>query len=202
MRETSRPPSNGPAAGEAGFSLVEALVATGILLMIAIGIIPFFATSILNNTRGSDSTTSTNYSRTQVENLLQLPFNSPSLAVPAAASQAETDEWWAPGAAGAINDAAEGWKDAAVTPKPAATVSPWSRTTIVTQYSVAALADGRLDPKTEAENGSTPANNVHLKVVAVEVDSAKGAVAQEDSSRFGAVLGGGETIAIQAIKAF
>src|SRR5437763_9528292 len=183
MRETSRPPSNGPAAGEAGFSLVEALVATGILLTIAIGIIPLFATSILNNTRGSDSTTSTNYSRTQVENLLQLPFNSPSLAVPAAASQAETDEWWAPGATGAINDAAEGWKDAGVTPKPAATVSLWSRTTIVTQYSVAALTDGRLDPKTEAENGSTPANNVHLKVVAVEVDSAKGAVAQEDSSR-------------------
>lgn len=197
-----RTPSHVPRRGEAGFSLVEALVATGILLMIAIGVIPLFASSILNNTRGSDSTLSTNYSRTQVENLLQLPFNSPSLTVPAAASQAETDEWWAPGATGAINDSAEGWRDAALTPKPAGMVSPWSRKTTVAQFSVSALADGRLDPKTEAEDGSTPANNVHLKVVAVEVDSAKGAVAAQDSSKFGAVLGGGETITIQTVKAF
>lgn len=197
-----RTPSHVPHRGEAGFSLVEALVATGILLMIAIGVIPLFASSILNNTRGSDSTLSTNYSRTQVENLLQLPFNSPSLTVPAASSQAETDEWWAPGATGAINDSAEGWQDAALTPKPAATVSPWTRKTTVAQFSVSALADGRLDPKTEAEDGSTPANNVHLKVVAVEVDSAKGAVAAQDSSKFGAALGGGETITIQTVKAF
>src|SRR5436305_13986434 len=108
MRETSRPPAHGPAAGEAGFSLVEALVATGILLVIAIGVIPLFASSILNNTRGSDSTVSTNHSRSQVENLLQLPFNSPSLSVPATVSQAETDEWWAPGATGTINDPSEG----------------------------------------------------------------------------------------------
>lgn len=197
-----RAPSHVRRRGEAGFSLVEALVATGILLMIAIGVIPLFASSILNNTRGSDSTLSTNYSRTQVENLLQLPFNSPSLTVPAAASQAETDEWWAPGATGAINDSAEGWRDAALTPKPTGMVSPWSRKTTVAQFSVSALADGRLDPKIEAEDGSTPANNVHLKVVAVEVDSAKGAVAAQDSSKFGAVLGGGETITIQAVKAF
>jgi len=197
-----RPRSPEQPSREAGFSLVEALVATGILLLIAIGLIPLFASSILNNTRGSDSTVSTNFSRTQVESLLQLPFNSPSLTVPAAAGQAETDEWWAPGATGTINDAAEGWKDAAATPKPASTVSPWARTTTVSQFSVAALADGRLDPKTEAENGATPANNVHLKLVAVEVDSAKGSVAAQDSSKFGAVLGGGEKIAIQAVKAF
>ena len=197
-----RPRSQEHPSGEAGFSLVEALVATGILLLIAIGLIPLFASSILNNTRGSDSTVSTNFSRTQVEGLLQLPFNSPSLTVPAAGSQAETDEWWAPGAAGTINDPSEGWVNAAVTPKPASTVSPWSRTTVVSQFSVAALADGQLDPKSEAENGATPANNVHLKLVAVEVDSAKGAVAAQDTSKFGAVLGGGEKIAIQAVKAF
>lgn len=190
------------ASGEAGFSLVEALIATGILLMIAIGVIPLFATSIMNNTRGSDSTTSTNYSRSQVENLLQLPFSSPSLTVPASASQEETDEWWAPGATNAINDSSEGWKDASVTPKPVSTMSPWTRTTIITQYSVAAIDNGLLDPKTEAENGTTPANNVHLKMISVEVDSAKAGVFSQDTSKYGAALGGGEKITIQAIKAF
>jgi Tfp pilus assembly protein PilV len=198
--ETMEPTTHGRSA--AGFSLIEALIATGILLMIAIGIIPLFATSIMNNTRGSDSTQSTNYSRTQVENLLQLPFNGTTLTVPAAASQAETDEWWAVGATNAINDSAEGWKDSSVTPKPVKTVSPWSRTTIVTQYSVAALSDGVLDPKTEAENGTTPPNNVHLKVVQVEVDSSKAGVILQDTSKFGAALGAGEKITIQVVKAF
>ena len=69
---------------EAGFSLIEALIATGILLMIAIGIIPLFASSILNNTRGADSTTATNFSRSQLESLERLiSLATPAVAVPA-----------------------------------------------------------------------------------------------------------------------
>src|SRR5262249_22676774 len=40
------------AGPERGFTLVEGLVATAILLLVAIGIIPLFASSILNNTKG------------------------------------------------------------------------------------------------------------------------------------------------------
>jgi len=50
----------------AGFSFIEALIATGIMLIIAVGIIPLFASSVLNNTRGADSTTATNFGRSEI----------------------------------------------------------------------------------------------------------------------------------------
>jgi Tfp pilus assembly protein PilV len=187
---------------ETGFSLVEALIATGILLMIAIGVIPLFATSILNNTRGSDSTSATNHSRSQIENLLQLPFSAASLTVPSAATQAETDSWWSVGDTGMMNDSTEGWLAAKPSgTDPANTVVPWIRKTIVTQFSVSALDDGVLGTA-EAELGSTPPNNVHLKQVSVEIDSAKENTMKEDASPFGGPLGRGEKITIQVVKAF
>lgn len=179
---------------ETGFSLVEALIATGILLMIAIGVIPLFATSILNNSRGSDSTTATNHSRSQIEDMLQLPFSAASLTVPNAATQAETDEWWSMGNTGLVNDSTEGWLASKPSgTDPANTVVPWVRKTIVTQFSVSALDDGVLGTS-EAELGSTPPNNVHLKQVQVEVDSAKQGLTSG--------LGGGEKVILQVVKAF
>lgn len=172
-------------SAERGFSLVEALIATGILLLIAIGIIPLFATSILNNSRGADSTTATNHTRSQVEDMLQLPFNAASLTIGGVATQTETDEWWVPGDTGMLNDTTEGWKSTL----PTTGFVPWTRQTVVTQYSVSAVDNGILQTGA-AENGSTPANNVHLKMVQVEVDSGKKG------------LNSGEKVIMQAIKAY
>lgn len=185
MRRTSQGSARRADRAAAGFSLIEALIATGILLFIAIGIIPLFATSILNNSRGSDSTTATNHSRSQLEDMLQIPFSAASLTLPGSATQATTQEWWAPGNTGMMNDAAEGWMGA----QPTSGFVPWTRTTTVTQYSVAALDAGALGTGA-AELGSTPPNNVHLKQVQVEVDSGKQGLVS------------GEKVTIQVVKAF
>ncbi len=169
---------------ETGFSLIEALIATGILLMIAIGIIPLFASSILNNSRGSDSTTETNHARSQMEDLLQLPWGGAILTLPATGTTSEIDEWWAPGDTGMLNDSAEGWQAALPTG-----FVPWTRKTLITQYNISALDDGFLGTN-EVEDGSTPPLSVQLKMIQVEVDSGKQG------------FGSGEKIVLQAIKAY
>lgn len=170
---------------EQGFSLIEALIATGILLLIAIGIIPLFATSILNNSRGSDSTTATNHDRSQLEDMMQIPFNSPILTLGGAATQTESDEWWAPGDTGMLNDSTEGWRSVL----PTTGFVPWTRQTIVSQYQVSALDAGALQTGA-AENGSTQPNNVQLKLIQVEVDSGRKG------------LNSGEKVVMQVIKAY
>ena len=170
---------------EQGFSLIEALIATGILLLIAIGIIPLFATSILNNSRGADSTTATNHDRSQLEDMIQIPFNAPVLTLTGSATQTESDEWWAPGDTGMLNDSTEGWKSAL----PTTGYVPWTRQTIVSQYQESAL-DGGVLQAGAALNGSASPNVVQLKLIQVEVDSGKKG------------LNSGEKVVMQYIKAY
>ena len=56
--------------GAAGFSIIEALIAAAILLIIALGLLPLFSRSINDNVSGNDATQATNGSRTQIEELL------------------------------------------------------------------------------------------------------------------------------------
>jgi len=175
---------------DAGFSLIEALIATGILLMIAIGIIPLFANSILNNTRGADSTQATNYGRTKVENVERMDFNATPVTVLPGSQSLVTAEWWSPGTANQVNDATEGWRLGAV---PAGTVTPWTRQTTVTQYKIDAIQDGVLDPKTEAKDGSTGPDYVQLKMIQVDITSGK----QQSG-----LLGGGESITLRMVRAY
>jgi Tfp pilus assembly protein PilV len=174
------------AGAERGFTIIEGLVATAILLIVAIGIIPLFASSILNNSRGSDSTQASNFSKTSVENLLQMPFGNPALAVPAAGTQLKTDDWWKPGN-NKINDPSQGWQ--AGTPV-AGTLNIWTRNTIIQQYGLKDILDtgGLVTPL----NGATQANFVQLKLITVNVQSSKA----------GGILGVGERISLQTLKAF
>ena len=65
----------GSARATAGFSMIEALIAAAILLIIALGLLPLFSRSISDNVSGNDASQATNGSRTEVEEMLQLPFN-------------------------------------------------------------------------------------------------------------------------------
>lgn len=177
---------NLPAGAERGFTIIEGLIATAILLVVAIGIIPLFANSILNNTKGSDSTLATNFSKTSVENLLQLPFTNPSVTVPAGQPSLQVNDWWSPGS-GLLNDPSEGWQ--AGTPS-AGTVNIWTRSAVVQQYSMNdILTNGSL---TTPLDGSTQPNFVQLKMITVNVQSSKA----------GGILGAGERIGLQMVKAF
>ena len=78
-----RIPEDRPAAphGTAGFSIIEALIAAAILLIIALGLLPLFSRSISDNVSSNDATQATNGSRTEVEELLNVPFNNTRIVV-------------------------------------------------------------------------------------------------------------------------
>lgn len=171
-------------AAESGFSVVEALIAAALLLIIAIGIIPFFSTAMANNTRGSDSTQASNFTKTVLEDLLQIPFNNQTVAMPAGSTQIVRDQWWSPGDRELVGD--EGWQDGVSS----GTEDVWNRQVVITQHSINDVEDGLFDTPLD---GSADPINVHLKQIVVTVRSSRQA---------GNALGGGQTFVLRTFKAF
>jgi Tfp pilus assembly protein PilV len=171
---------------ERGFTIIEGLVASAILLIVAIGILPLFASSILNNTRGSDSTTASNFGKTSLESWGALPFDNSAILVPGGQTKLEIDDWWKPGN-GPINDPSQGWT---TTTPPTTTLSTWNRQTTIQQYQSVDVVNGG-DLSTPYD-GSVPANFTQLKLVTAVVQS----------SKQGGILGGGEHITFKVLKPF
>ena len=142
----------------AGFSLIESLIAAGILLGIVLGVLPMFTRAMLNNTAGGDSSSATNFSKSEVERLLQTDFNSPQTLVPGGAnSLVRPAEAWIQGAADHMGD--ERWTTAPT----AGDAELWVRTATVRQYSVRAF-DDRLLADNEALSGDAdPLLEIHIK---------------------------------------
>jgi Tfp pilus assembly protein PilV len=182
----SRAPRSRPSRPDAGFSLIEALIAAVILLIIALGLIPLFARSIRDNAVGADATQATNHGKAELEECLQLPFNNQKLAIPGAATVAAAVESWALGDPAQLGDANEGWVTGAPTNKG---VLVWTRTTSVRQYNISDLEDnGAL---TTPLPGNAQPIFVHLKEVEVEMDGDRGPV-----------LGGGRHAVYRVLKPF
>lgn len=189
-----RPHRQRPAVrrGEAGFSLIEALIAAAILLIIALGLLPVFSRSINDNVTGNDATQATNSSRTELEEMLQMPFNNTRMVVASGQTQTQTKDYYTRAktdpSTGAyqIGDATEGW----TTDSTGAGRGPilWNRTTTVQQYSITDLDDGKLDTPLD---GSTQANFVHLKQIQVLIENPK-----KD------LFGNGQGITLTVLKAF
>ncbi len=72
-------------ASEAGFSIVEGLIAALILAIILIGILPLVTRSMQNNMQGNDATNESNAVTDRLEMLYALPFNDPNLELVVAA---------------------------------------------------------------------------------------------------------------------
>jgi Tfp pilus assembly protein PilV len=173
-------------AGEAGFSMIEALVASLILLVIALGLIPVFSRSIDNNATGNDALQSTNFGRGQLEEVLQLPFNNQGLDIPAGQPQGQVVESWTQGTA-ALGDGNEGWAAGAAPTGRGAIL--WRRTMRVRQYGVSDVEDGTLST---ALPGGTQPIFVHLKEVEVQLDS----------GRTGGALGPARPLTLRVLKPF
>jgi Tfp pilus assembly protein PilV len=170
----------------AGFSLIEALIASAILLIIALGLLPLFSRSISDNVSGNDATQATNGSRTQVEELLNVPFNNDRMVIPAGAENSEAKTSYTAGALDKTGDTDEGWWA-----DPAGHGSVlWTRMSEVRQYSISDLDDGSLDDR-EAKLGGTESTFVHFKEVTVVVENQK-------KTLFGGVQG----ITLKVIKPF
>jgi Tfp pilus assembly protein PilV len=67
--------------GEAGFSLVEGLIAALILLFVIVGVLPLVSQSMINNLQGNTASFQTSSSVDGTEQLLSVPFNAPELAI-------------------------------------------------------------------------------------------------------------------------
>lgn len=142
---------------EEGFSVIEALIAAALLLIITIGILPFFTRSILNNAEGARSTTTTNYARSKIEELYQLPFDSGLLTVPPGATELETIEYY--------SARQKRWLNAPPTNEP----TTFTRSIRVRQFNISALEDnGRFDDGEALAGGVTP-SFLHLKEIEIEV---------------------------------
>jgi len=168
----------------AGFSLIEVLIASVILLVVLLGIIPLFIRSMSNRQAGLESTAVSSYARTRAETLLELPFDHPDLTVPAGGDTLEVVEYLPLGS--------RVWDR---TPAAAANAA-WIRTTRVQQFGTADLIDGDTDGDGDAldqplPGGSNP-RSIQLKEIEVRVES----------TREGGPLGAGEGLTVRVLKAF
>ena len=169
---------------EVGFSLIEVLVASVILLVILLGIIPLFLRSMSNRQSGLESTAVGSYARTRAETLLELPFDHPQLTVPAGRDELEVVEYLPLGDREWTTDAA------------AADSAAWVRTTHVRQFGSADLLDGDTDGDGDSLDrplpGGTNPRSIQLKEIEVAVTS----------NREAGALQAGEELTVRVLKAF
>ncbi|MEO8198559.1 MAG: hypothetical protein ABI689_17740 [Thermoanaerobaculia bacterium] len=66
---------------EAGFSIIEGLIASLLLLVVTLGILPLFSRAMNNNVKGNDSTRQANGAIDTFETAGKVPFNSASTTV-------------------------------------------------------------------------------------------------------------------------
>lgn len=164
------------APSAAGYSLVEALIATAVLGFIAIGILPLFTQAMVNNKQGSDSTTVTTFGKTNLEALDAIPFDGAAVTVPAGSLSCVAVDWYVQQSSATVGGTNGKWivtypVGGGTCAGPAPVQSPptgqgqvlWKRTTTVQQYNVGDLTFS------SPEDGSTSSDFVHLKKIQVVV---------------------------------
>jgi prepilin-type N-terminal cleavage/methylation domain-containing protein len=75
-----------------GFTLVEILIAMGLMAMGILGVAPLFTNSLTSNAAGDDFSRLNSLARQQLEQCLQYGFDDPRLAVPAGSTYTMLDE--------------------------------------------------------------------------------------------------------------
>ena len=169
---------------QAGFSIIEVLIASVVLLFIALGLIPLFTMAIQSNLQGQDSTSVANFARAKFEEFWQLPWEDPDLQINAGTERvfcetydSGTDQW--------IDQSA----DCTVLDNPPP-LTTYVRTTTIEEFNIDQyrqdVEDG-VEPTPLAVGSGTPA---HFKRITVEVESV----------RPGGILGGGKALTVQAMK--
>lgn len=160
--------------GEAGFSFIEVVIASLLLLMIAVAVLPMFTEAAASNENGREYTQVANLARSRAEELMQLPFNSAPLTITSGTSLVTDEHYssrnkrWMAGTTPASGDRAL-----------------WLRRTTIRQFGVGNL--GTLDDPLSA---GTPPEGIHVKEIQVEV---RGAVA-------GSLFGPSKSITVRMLK--
>jgi type II secretory pathway pseudopilin PulG len=144
---STRPP-------EGGFSLIEVLIASVLLLFIALGIIPMFVMAMQSNVAGQDHTVAANHARGRLEQLMQLPFDDPILTITAGTERGWTE---------IFDETTDSWILLVGDPPDR---TNWLRQTTIRQFDAEDLAT----PITANEAALDP-TKVQLKEITVEVFS-------------------------------
>jgi type II secretory pathway pseudopilin PulG len=165
--------------GAAGFSMIEALIAAAILLIIALGLIPLFSRAITDNTNGNDATQATNGGRTQLEEYLGMPFANAKLTIPAGSTETLTTDSFTLGDPHQVGDAKEGWWPG--TPTDKGTIL-WTRRTRVRQF--------KFNDLTTPLAGNADPRDIQVKEIEVVMINPKQ----------GGILGSGQGITLRMLK--
>ncbi len=166
--------------GADGFTLIEVLIGLFFLLVIALGVLPIFFRSSIENVAGKEATEVTNLGRSELEEFRQLAFDSVDLTIDTG-TEKYFDEYYS------AND--KMWKPGAP-PTDGSDPARWTRSTTVRQYSAVALDDGQLDPGEALPAGTDP-SFIHLKEIHTTLDS----------NREGAGLGPSKSTELRVLKA-
>jgi len=174
------------AHAEAGFSLVETLIAALLFLVVVVGMLPLFLSSITNNNAGNDYLHATNFARSDLEQLHKLPFTDPSLTIAGGSTTTTTTDYFAQNP---LLTGVGQWLTTATAAAPQLVL--WQRSATVRQYSVSAFADGTLSINQALDGGADPIF-VHLKEVRVQLTG----------QRQTASLGPARQLTFRVLKAF
>jgi len=159
----------------AGFSFIEVIIASLLMLMIAVSVLPMFTEAASSNVTGREYTEVANFARSRAEEFIQLPFNAEPLAITGGTERLHEEYYsagfrkWLPGTVPAPGDRAL-----------------WLRQTTIRQFKAA-------DLETSANPlpaGSAP-SDVDFKEVVVEVRGAS----------VGSLFGPAKSITVRMIKA-
>ena len=163
-------------AQAAGFSLVEVVITSVMVLAIALSTLPMFTQSMANNTAGKDATEVANEARRHLERLLELSFGNAELTL-VAGTERETSDYFS-----LLDDR---WHPF---PLPAGSAGvQWVRVTTVRQYALPSLEDGVLQTAEALAFDAQP-EAVHMKEIEVKVEQA------------GAVFGPSKRITLKTLK--
>lgn len=151
----------GSAAGAGpmrGMSLIEVVIASLILLLLALGIVPMFTRAMASNTAGAESTRVANMATERAEELYQLPWDAAELIINPGDLELIHNEVYTEEDGtfieGTVSDAESDGK------------SPlWSRVTRIRQFNV-----NNLDNPLPGEDPLSPTGNVHVKEIQVTVE--------------------------------
>jgi len=128
--------------------MIEALIATAVLMIIAIGMIPLFARSMINNALGNDYTQASAHGLTGLEKDWKIPPESVDLGV------AQRAQYVRKGLASGTAVTDLDWTYTA----PASTDTVlWTRTTQLRLFPISALDDGELTADEAVPIGSSTA---------------------------------------------
>lgn len=164
----------------AGFSLIETIVASLILMVVALGVLPLFSRAMVSNFSGAESTSLSNMASGRAEELYQLPFDHAELTVPAGSTERLVDECWT---------AEDGHWIAGTAAEAEAEDKQvlWTRQTRIRQFNVNDLLTNTPTPL----DGGTPPGSVHVKEIDIEVAS----------ERTDGILGPNRSLRVRLFKA-